>query len=302
METTLKFDRKRTRVKYCPCGKSNRDGKFVPYQLHETKGYCHSCDKTFLPNDGTLTDHDSLSRTFKPSKPIRPSYHSHELQDRIITEYENQTNDCNLTQFLLTVFSLDEVQRVTQSYYLTGTNRPWQNSTVFWQIDERERIHGAKIMLYSPSNGKRVKEPYSHINWLHNVMKLPDYNLNQCLFGLHLTMERPKDTIGIVESEKTTIMMSALVPELIWMATGSKNNLKPEMMAPLKGRDVVLFPDKGEYQLWSEKAGELKKEGHRIAVGDMLEGTEYGRGFDLADYYLKKIEFSDSVKKEGKLN
>ena len=27
----LKFDKKRNRVKFCPCGKDNKDGKFVPY-------------------------------------------------------------------------------------------------------------------------------------------------------------------------------------------------------------------------------------------------------------------------------
>ena len=36
----LKFDKKRFRVKLCPCGKDNKDGKFVPYVGFENKGYC----------------------------------------------------------------------------------------------------------------------------------------------------------------------------------------------------------------------------------------------------------------------
>ena len=45
----LELDKKRFRVKHCPCGKDNKDGKFVPYVGHENKGYCHSCGETFLP-------------------------------------------------------------------------------------------------------------------------------------------------------------------------------------------------------------------------------------------------------------
>jgi hypothetical protein len=45
----LKFDKNRFRVKFCPCSKDNKDGKFVPYVGFENKGYCHSCGETFLP-------------------------------------------------------------------------------------------------------------------------------------------------------------------------------------------------------------------------------------------------------------
>ena len=42
---------------FCLCGKSNKDGKFVPWMNTETGnvlsefGYCHSCDEQFFPND-----------------------------------------------------------------------------------------------------------------------------------------------------------------------------------------------------------------------------------------------------------
>ena len=45
----LIFDKNRKRIKYCPCGKKNINGKFVPYVDYDNKGYCFSCDKTFLP-------------------------------------------------------------------------------------------------------------------------------------------------------------------------------------------------------------------------------------------------------------
>lgn len=293
MEVVLTFDKKRTRVKHCPCGKSNKDGKFVPYQGYDDNGYCHSCDRTFLPNDGTLTDHDSLVRPNYQFKSVKPSFHSWDLQDEIIHAYDSQPYDCNLTTFLLKWFPFEDVQRVTQEYYLTGTNSYWDNSTIFWQIDEKERIHAAKIMLYDPNTGKRVKEPYPHINWLHNSLNLNEYNLSQCLFGLHLTNERPGATIGIVESEKTAMMMSFLAPEMLWMATGSKQNLKKELMKPIKGREVILFPDKGEYSIWVEKTKQLEKDGHRIAVSNLVEKMKGNKGTDLADLYM-----AEKTKKE----
>ena len=44
----LKLDTNRKRVKFCPCGEANRT-HFAPYVGFDDKGYCHKCEKTFLP-------------------------------------------------------------------------------------------------------------------------------------------------------------------------------------------------------------------------------------------------------------
>jgi hypothetical protein len=49
---------------------------------------------------------------------------------------------------------------------------------------------------------------------------------------LHLINESTKNKIAIVESEKTALIMSLFLPDYIWMATGSKSNLKKEMLLP----------------------------------------------------------------------
>ncbi|PVY43264.1 DUF6371 domain-containing protein [Pontibacter virosus] len=41
------FEKKRSKVAHCPCGKSNKDGKFAPYVGFEDRGHCHSCGVTF---------------------------------------------------------------------------------------------------------------------------------------------------------------------------------------------------------------------------------------------------------------
>jgi hypothetical protein len=175
-----------------------------------------------------------------------------------------------------------------QYYFITGTNHFWENSTMFWQIDDKEKIHACKIMQYDRHTGKRIKKPYNHINWLHNAIKEPDFNLCQCLFGLHRVNEDYQKTIAIVESEKTAIIMSVFIPDYIWLATGSKQNLKFDLLKPIKKRNIVLFPDKGEYFNWQKKANELKQIGFKIAVSELIEQTDFENGFDLADYYFIK--------------
>jgi hypothetical protein len=116
---------------------------------------------------------------------------------------------------------------------------------------------------------------------------VPYFNLQQCLFGLHRVNEDYQKTIAIVESEKTAIIMSLFIPDYIWIATGSKQNLKFELLKPIKKRKIVLFPDKGEYFNWLNKATELNAIGFKIAVSELIEQTDFENGFDLADYYLK---------------
>lgn len=38
-------------------------------------------------------------------------------------------------------------------------------------------------MLYDPISGNRVKEPFSHITWVHVVLKQSKFEPRQCLFG-----------------------------------------------------------------------------------------------------------------------
>jgi len=225
-------------------------------------------------------------KTIKQPQPKKPNYHSSELQDKLINQYKSNLTFDNLTTFLLNNFTFDEVDKAISNYYLTGTNLCWKSATIFWQMDTNEQIRGAKIMLYNEHTGKRIKKPYNHINWLHKAIKEPNFNLCQCLFGLHLINENYQKNIAIVESEKTAIIMSMFLPNFIWLATGSKSNFKFELLKPLKKRNCIAFPDKGEYSNWSNKAKELKSKGFKIEVSNILEQTSFKNGFDLADYYF----------------
>jgi hypothetical protein len=243
----------------------------------------------YLSSESKYFNTDEISlinevKTITPPPPIKPSFHSLELLDKM---YNDNCIDDNLTEFLKSKFSKDEVFNAMQNYFITGTNTFWNNATIFWQINHKEQIQGAKVMLYDRFTGKRIKEPYNHINWLHKATKEPNFKLCQCLFGLHRINEDYQKTIAIVESEKTAIVMSIFLPDFIWLATGSKGNFKFELLEPLKKRNIIAFPDKGEYNNWLNITTELNGFSFKIGVSDLIEQTDFENGFDLADYYFE---------------
>ncbi len=65
--------------------------------------------------------------------------------------------------------------------------------------------------------------------------------------------------------------MSIFIPDLIWLATGSKGNFKQELIKPIKNRNIVAFPDKGEYKNWLQIGTELNGQGFKIAVSNLIE-------------------------------
>lgn len=221
------------------------------------------------------------------------------LLQRLIAQTLQKYFDNNLHLFLIALFDKNEVDSVFQKYNI-GTSKNWNGATVFWQKDNLNNIKTGKIMLFDKSNCKRVKEPYNHITWIHKKVILENFTLQQCLFGLHLI--DPSKKIALVESEKTCVIMALFLPEYTWLATGSKQNFKNEMLQPIKNLSVIAFPDKGEFEDWTNKANELNKIGYSIKVSDYIEKQNLEVGTDLADVYIsinnKKTSFEELSKDE----
>jgi hypothetical protein len=285
MNNELKFERKRNKVENCPCGKSNRDGKFAPYVDCEKYGYCHSCGQTFLPPIEKMEQSQILPQKneTRPTKIERPiSFFPNDFFRQSMDNY----NENNFVQFLIDRFGVDNTIELVARYQI-GTSKQWKGATIFWQIDQKERIRTGKIMLYNRTTGKRIKEPYNHVL----AVKHPNENSNlkQCLFGEHLIQDN-KQPIAIVESEKTAIISSYFFPKYIWLATGGKTQMRAEKMAVLRGRTVVLFPDLKAFDEWKQKAVEFSNIA-TFKVSDLLERKATSEdkqcSFDLADYLLK---------------
>jgi len=289
----LPFEKKRTRVKYCPCGKSNKDGKFVPYVGFEDKGYCHSCDQTFIPKEEkSEEERKGDQRPFLPPPPKEVSFIDTQYLEASLKGYDQN----NFVQFLINQFGKSKAMQAVEVYKI-GTSKRWPGANIFWQIDEDHKIRGGKIMLYTTATGRRQNKN----SWVHSVLKLDDFNLNQCLYGSHLIRFEPKyKPVSIVESEKTAIIASILRPDFIWLATGGKAGLKVGKFKFLKDRDIILFPDLTKpgdefncFEMWTSFANLLMDDipGINIQVSDYLEtratSEEKIQGFDIADYFLK---------------
>lgn len=284
MEQRLKFDRNRSRVKYCPCGRSNRNQKFVPFEGEEKYGYCHSCEKTFINNNQSNNNLPFLFDNIEYKRRDR-SYHDNGL----IVKFGRYFQENNFIQFLKLYFDKEAIERAILKYCL-GTPKHWSGDTVFWQIDNNNRVRHGKIMLYNKLTGKRVKrDGRAYITSVRSMLKLDKFNLEQCLFGLHLINESNNKVIALVEGEKTAILMSIFKPEYMWMATGSKQGFKESLLHPIRKYDIVAFPDKGEFDDWGIKARLFNRKGYSIKVDEWLENHKgYAKGTDLADVLMNE--------------
>ena len=283
----------RFKVKFCPCGKSNKDGKFVPYTGYENKGFCHGCGETFLPE---LKNNDESWKY--AIKPIKNKNHStaqlHPIKNTSfipVTTFKESLKhhlENNFIKYLINLFGSEITNQLISKYFI-GTSKHWNGATVFWQIDIAGKIRAGKIMLYNAITGKRIKKPYDHTNWAHSVLKLPEFDLQQSFYGEHL-LKGNNMPVAIVESEKTAIIASVYLPKFIWLAAGNKTGLTEQKCKVLEGRKVVLYPDLNAFDLWTKKAKELS----HITLFDishLLEGkaseAEKKQGLDLADYLIK---------------
>lgn len=268
---------KKTFVRYI----DNETGEYLPLEF----GRCdreNNCGYFAYPEG----EH---SNTYEVKFTLPPPTSYHDLN--LLTQSGRNFKQNNFIQFLKTLFSEDEVKAVILKY-LIGTSKLWNGATVFWQIDNKQNIRHGKIMLYNPDTGKRTKDANgkAYINSVRSTLKLKNFNLKQCLFGLHLINETETQTVALVEGEKTAIIMSLFKPEYVWLATGSKQGFKYEMLKSLIGYKIIAFPDKSEYSDWLDRAIELKEFGFEISVSKYLEDTFYPAGADLADVFIEGVK------------
>jgi hypothetical protein len=250
-------------------------------------GYHYKPKQYFEDNKIAFVKPDkSLKRSERNSTPLQKqiSFISQEVFKASLKNYEAN----NFTNYLNSLFGNEKTNELIERY-LIGTSKHFQGATVFWQRDKQGNIRTGKIMSYNAITGKRIKEPHDLINWVHSVLKTPDYELSQCFFGEHLLIDKTK-TVAIVESEKTAIISSVYLPEFIWIAAGSLKGLNANKCKVLQGRKVILYPDLNAFNEWNIKRLELSNIA-RFTITDLLErnATEQDKinGLDIADYLLK---------------
>lgn len=309
----LKFATNRKKVQFCPCGRNNKDGKFVPfrgYEDSEDKGYCHSCEKTFLPDQ----ENNSQTPEFKREPPKKISY----IPEKYLSE---SINDCHkkpnaFIRFTQELFST-EIASFMVNKFKIGNTRVYKDGVLFWYVNRFGNIVDAKAMPYK-DNGKRKKskagdtiEFYSrklkkycymtefpeayHIgkSLLEDLEGVKEPNTTKCLFGEHQLSSAPKNkTIALVESEKTCVWSSLYFPEYVWLATGGKTGAKIQHLEALKNREVIIFPDQDAHSQWEELGSDIKKlYDVDVIISDYVlnYGNKFGhKNIDLVDVLVKQ--------------
>lgn len=265
--------------------------------------HAESCGHHFAPREyfrQTGTRPDSWKAPAAPKikpKPERPGRLPFGMMQQTLNRYdENQ-----LVKWMANLpgWNAAKAEQTAKRYHVGTGNKQVNGWPIFWQVDDKGEVRSGKLIKYNPATGKRIKDDdvYSY-DWIHRILirsgMLPDdetrWKLDQCLFGLHLIDTDKNKPIAIVESEKTALLASQYVPDLLWMAAGALHGLQTHKMEPLKGRDVLLFPDKGKaFHKWKEQAEQLKALIPSIKVSDLLErkAPDEHDGYDIADYLIQ---------------
>ncbi len=256
-------------------------------------GYHYTPRAYFQDNPEEVSNDDRrIARAFRQSvvhirlAQVEPSYILPTIVEASLSHYDRNP----LYRYLCGVFGVEETARLF-SLYRIGTSAKWGGSTVFWQTDEFGKVRTGKVMLYNPATGRRVKEPQACVSWAHAELRLPDFNLRQCLFGQHLLPLYSDKTVFLVESEKSAVIASRYMPDAIWLATGGKNIcLNVHTIEALHGCDVVLLPDLGATNAWREKLPIFRSVCRSVSVSTVLEdmATDEQRShvLDIADCLL----------------
>ena len=124
------------------------------------------------------------------------------------------------------MLTVDQMHQAAERYYLGKT---CSGKTMFWMIDDMMQPLDARIGGTWLSKLLKKREPL-----------LEYWPVKHCLFGEHLLSA--EGSVGIVESEASAVILSELFPETIWLAYVYTANLTPQLMLPLRGRKVTIYP------------------------------------------------------------
>ena len=331
----------------CPFHEDRHLGSFVVYPRGQCYR-CFACDAKggtvdFLMNYAKLsfpdairwigkkynieTDMNEFNYTPPPARPAPPPLEMLVLPMSMVTAREH--NDGNTLCKWLRTIPWDNAQRAridkVLAEYHVGTSR--QGHTIWWQIDEEQRVRTGKMMLYK-SDGHRYKGDGYKFDWIHaslargipkrdeqgkilrdeegkviydntvfkHIYDEDKQDMRQTLFGMHLLDRYPAATVCIVESEKTAVLMAIAYGNnaaTLWMACGGIENLNRERLKPIidRGRKVILYPDRDGVEKWQQKANALRYRLLTVDTAPVLRWwkEEDGPKADIADVVLRLI-------------
>lgn len=201
-----------------------------------------------------------------------------------------QSRPSCLRTYLEKMLGTDTVAQVFASYKV-GALR--DGRVVFPQIDADGKCREAKIVRYYDAHRGKDRHDVTYLRYVMAAHGQTDnargYRYKQCLFGLHLLPTKPEAVVGVVESEKTALVCSVVMPDYVWVATGGKGNFSAAMLAPLKGRKILIFPDMDGVTAWTEDLPKYLPQ-EKAMISRWWEGYDVKSKDDIADLILTEVE------------
>ena len=195
----------------------------------------------------------------RPAIVYTPTYNFIELT--IIKRLQGNRN--TFVDFLHTLFDSPKVAAAVERYCIGGDS---QCRTIFPNLDQEGRCVGGAVIPYLPNGHRDKSKGASNI---HAELKRKDKThptqADQVLFGSHLLRLYPSASVGIVESQKSAVILSVIYPNLIWLATAGMTNFNARLLAPIYDRNVIAYPDVNGVQVWTQRAKDLPFKNIRVS-------------------------------------
>jgi hypothetical protein len=111
------------------------------------------------------------------------------------------------------------------------------------------------------------------------------YKETPSLFGLHLLKTYPTRPIALTENHRAALIGYALQPDMNWLATGCNvKDMDVNILRPLKGQSLVVFPSNHSYFDWRKVANEV--DFCNIIVSDLTKDISGDWICDIGDLLL----------------
>ena len=197
-----------------------------------------------------------------------------------------RSDDSGLCHEMLTKygFTPEQMHRAAERFKL---GRSKSGKTIYWMIDDLGIVRDGRIGDSWVSTMLKARYPCA----------APYLHIEHCLFGLHqVSMTDTNKSIGIVESERTAVILSEVFPDLLWMAYSYPSNFMVNILEPLQGRKVTLYPLADPYMdnylYCLNLADQATRLYHlEISVSRFLEdnatGDQKRRKIDILDYLFE---------------
>ena len=291
---SMRINKEKNIYKCFVCGEGGDVIKLV--QEHENLDFLEACDWLVKEFDVILTN-STVQKPVKSKPAVSVPPVVVPLDTALVTKSKGLGSEFCKAVVATGYLSEGQLRHAAERYQL-GYSK--EGGVIFWEIDQQQQVHTGKIMYYQP-DCHRDKE--HHPTWVHTILKqqLPaEYELQHCLFGLHLLNERT-ERVAIVESEKTAVIMSEKFTDFVWLSCGGMQMLKPELFAPLVQYRIIIFPDadpEGEaYKQWTDivnEAQRLYRFRYPIRLSPLLEQKttkeQKERKIDIVDFLFEQDE------------